>query len=419
MSNDCMIKNQVKSKENSNQQSNCVLPESLDILTASSRHIFTGIYVVILVVSLFGNCAAIYSISKRKYRFVQKTCIISLAISDILSTIVIGTNNLETFSHELLVWTLGPFLCSFIPMCQMVGITASSTALVIIAMDRYRNVVHVLSKRWDPPPLHCLSVTAILWLIIFGISYPMYDFFIQEDVTIVYVVDIEQNLFNFVDAKVCVSFDKANMKTYFIIMVILIFLPLLMIFLWFYYNIASLVWKHRKPLSSAFNKNETSGIENSSSHLEVKMKTVKHMGKNRDIRVERKIRTFKVLVTLMMVFIICRLPYFTVFILKLSLTEEYGLWTWYLNYAFMALHILNCCLNPLLYTFLNQTLTVWIKVKKVVKDFTWEICCFCFSKAEFDEFERENPFIINNHNRKGRNSKVKFEENVQEIEAKY
>ncbi|EFA08792.1 hypothetical protein TcasGA2_TC006483 [Tribolium castaneum] len=208
------------------------------------------------------------------------------------------------------------------------------------------------------------------------------------------------------------------MKTYYIVMVILIFLSLLMIFLWFYYNIAFLVWKHRKPVTSSF-QNESSAVENSSSHLEVKMKSVKNVGKNRNIRVERKIRTFKVLVTLMLVFIICRLPYFTVFILKLSLTDDYGLWTWYLNYAFMALHILNCCLNPLLYTFLNQTLTVWIKVKKGIKDFTWEVCCFCFSNAEFDAFERENPFIINDYNRNGRNSKVKFEENVQEIEAKY
>lgn len=305
-------------------------------------------------------------------------------------------------------------------MCQMVGITASSTALMFIAMDRYRNVVHVLSKRWDPSPLLCLSVTAFLWLFIFGISYPMYDFFIHEEVTLVYVVDIDKKLFDFVDAHVCISFDKENMKIYYIFMVILIFLPLLIIFLWFYYNIASLVWKHRKPLSSTFSKNEASGTENSFSHLEDKTKKVKNLGKNRDIRVERKIRTFKVLVTLMMVFILCRLPYFTVFILKLSLkTDEYGMWTWYLNYAFMALHIVNCCLNPLLYTFLNQTLTIWIKVKKVIKAFTWEICCFCFSKAEFDEFERENPFIINNRDKKERNSKVKFEENVQQIEPKY
>ncbi|CAH1377094.1 unnamed protein product, partial [Tenebrio molitor] len=398
------------------EQNDCVLRETFVILSDTSRYVFMGIFILISIVSLTGNCAAIYSITKRKYRFVQKTCIISLAVSDILSTIVIAMNNLETFSHELLIWTLGSFLCSFIPMCQMVGFIASSAALMFIAMDRYRNVVHALSKRWNPSPTFCLTFTAFVWLVIFGLSYPMYYFFTQANVTI---IDFNGVDFDFENSYVCITFDKDNMRIYYITMVILVFLPVLIVFLWFYYNIASLVWKHRKPLSNKFDKNEFSGPESSSSHSEIRVKKVKKLGKRRDIRVERKIRTFKIIITLMIVFISCRLPYFTVYILKLSLaTDTYGLWTWNLNYAFVALHIVNCCLNPLLYTFLNPTLTVWIRVKKVVKDFTWEICCFCFSNAEFEEFEKENPFVVDNY-KSNRSSKVKFEENVQQIQAKY
>lgn len=331
----------------------------------------------------------------------------------------ISTSVILATSLDFFLQTLGSFLCSFIPMLQMAGITASSTALVFIAMDRYTNVVHAFNKRWNPSPSVCIATAIILWLIILGVSYPLYEFFIEEKVTIVYIINLEQNIFEYVDANICVSFDKENMKTYYIVMVIIIFLPLLVVFIFFYYNIALLVWKHRKPVSITSPKNEISNLEASTSNSEERSKNMKKIEKRRDIKVERKIRTFKIIVTLMFIFIACRLPYFTVFILKLSLTaKKYGLWTWYLNYAFLALHIVNCCLNPLLYTFLNQTLMVWIKLKKSVRDFTWEICCFCFSKGEFDEFERENPFEVNGF-KGGRNSKVKFEENIKEIEHKY
>ncbi|XP_063903776.1 QRFP-like peptide receptor [Zophobas morio] len=397
-------------------QNDCVLPDTLSILSDYERFTFMGIFVVFSVLSLCGNCAAIYSISKRKYRYVQKTCIVSLAVSDILSTIVIATNNLETFSHELLVWTLGSFLCSVIPMLQMAGIMASSVALMFIAMDRYRNVVHALSKRWNPPPSTCILLTIILWIVILLVSYPLYHFFSQQPVIIVYAYPTDfGNNFEYEPADVCISFEKDNMKIYYIVMVIIIFLPLLIVFLWFYYNIASLVWKHRKPVTSVL-PNEASA--SSTSNSEIRIKHVKAMGKNRDIKVERKIRTFKIIITLMMVFIVCRLPYFGVYILKLWV-QNYGMWVWYLNYSFVALHIVNCCLNPLLYTFLNPTLTVWIRVKKSANDFFWEICCICFSRREFDEFEKENPFVVNEFNRSRCNSKVKFQEHVNEIQAKY
>ncbi|KAJ3647125.1 hypothetical protein Zmor_024662 [Zophobas morio] len=107
-------------------QNDCVLPDTLSILSDYERFTFMGIFVVFSVLSLCGNCAAIYSISKRKYRYVQKTCIVSLAVSDILSTIVIATNNLETFSHELLVWV------SSIPLVASVFISTLVSLLFTI-----------------------------------------------------------------------------------------------------------------------------------------------------------------------------------------------------------------------------------------------------------------------------------------------
>lgn len=53
-------------------------------------------------------------------------------------------------------------------MCQFGGITASSVALVVIAMDRYRNVVHALNRRWNPPLIYCIIGTLVLWAIVLG-----------------------------------------------------------------------------------------------------------------------------------------------------------------------------------------------------------------------------------------------------------
>lgn len=40
----------------------------------------------------------------RKHRYIQKTCIIYLALSDIIMVTTLSINSLETFSHPLINW---------------------------------------------------------------------------------------------------------------------------------------------------------------------------------------------------------------------------------------------------------------------------------------------------------------------------
>lgn len=70
----------------------------------------------------------------------------------------------QHFYYNISVQTLGELMCSIIPTCQILGVTASSASLVAIALDRYRNVVHALSKRWNPGLFYCLLGTTIGWL---------------------------------------------------------------------------------------------------------------------------------------------------------------------------------------------------------------------------------------------------------------
>lgn len=62
----------------------------------------------------------------------------------------------------------GEFLCHFIPIGQVLGNLTSSLALLVIALDRYHNVIHALRPKWNPKPYICLLGTAVLWLVCAG-----------------------------------------------------------------------------------------------------------------------------------------------------------------------------------------------------------------------------------------------------------
>lgn len=88
----------------------------------------------------------------------------------LLSVSICIKNSITTFLTKNINYkynffqTLGELMCSIIPTCQILGVTATSVSLVAIALDRYRNVVYALSKRWNPGLFYCLLGTAIGWL---------------------------------------------------------------------------------------------------------------------------------------------------------------------------------------------------------------------------------------------------------------
>lgn len=248
----------------------------------------------------------------------------------------------------------------------------------------------------------------------------MYMYFQHEAVQILYLGPFsEAPEFGF--GYMCLAVDKSRLTVYYVTMAVLIFLPIVIIFFWFYYKIAALVWKHRKPLSLRFNKSQsqtepedssttksTDLSANTGKNLKVMVKKVKN------VQVERKIRTFKIVLVLMITFISCRLPYWVFYMIKL-LSALKGDAIWNVHFSLIILNMTNCVLNPLLYTFLNQT----IHGLKLINDFMCKICCCCFSNAEFEDFEKDNPFmretydarkpqIVKEYPKDTRNSKVRF-----------
>lgn len=261
----------------------------------------------------------------------------------------------------------------------------------------------------------------------------MTTFFETQPVIVVHYDQKEQKVI-YEDAELCLSFKKTKLKTYYICLMCLVFLPLFCIFLWFYYKIAQLIWRHRKPLSQMFQKKfehsvtvetSTSQIRQSaeyskaSSHFEP---NVKHIVKTKNTQIQRKVRTFKIIIFLMFIFIVLRLPNWIFDTMKLSYKFDSRA-MWISKYICIALVLLHCSLNPFLYTFLNQTLDLFQKITNSLKDFVCEVCCCCLSNTEFEEFENENPFVREHfekrchngcdnpvsHKINQRNSRIKFE----------
>jgi 7 transmembrane receptor (rhodopsin family) len=78
-------------------------------------------------------------------------------------------------------------------------------------------------------------------------------------------------------------------------------------------------------------------------------------------RQRRQMRMFKVILILIFTFIACRLPNWIFLLYKLKNKVSQRL-NWLLLYSFAALGLLNCMLNPMLYSFLGETIRITTRI---------------------------------------------------------
>ncbi|XP_066139810.1 substance-K receptor-like [Euwallacea fornicatus] len=339
-----------------------------------NRALYFWIILVISVLAVIGNLLAVRTVILSKYKYLQKTCIISLAISDLLTVIIFSMNNLYLLYYKPMEWIYGEFLCHFMPIGQVLGNLTNSIALLAIALDRYHNVIHALSPKWNPSLGKCIGGTLFLWLVCLGLSYPVVTFYIFIPL-----------LVNDRKTAMCTGapVTKRSIFLYYITMNCLFFLPILVLFFWFYYKIAFLIWRHRKPLNDDYHQQEVTDTCSSSKPVQDAYPTSALKSKKKNVQMKSKIRSFKVVVALVLAFITCRLPYWLQMIYQQLETVNKNV-LWNVRFATISLHLFNCVLNPLLYTYLNITITVCRKVSRFVTHY----CCCWFSNLEFEDFER-------------------------------
>ncbi|XP_066248527.1 RYamide receptor-like [Euwallacea similis] len=338
-----------------------------------NRALYFSIILVVSVLAVIGNLLAVRTVILSKYKYLQKTCIISLAVSDLLTVITFSMNNLYLLYHKPMEWIYGEFLCHFMPMGQVLGNLTSSIALLAIALDRYHNVIYALSPKCNPSLRKCLGCTLVLWLVCLGLSYPVVTFYIFIPL-----------LVNDRETAMCTGapITKHSIFLYYITMNCLFFIPILVLFFWFYYKIAFLIWRHRKPLNDDYHQQEVTETSYSSKPIQDTSSISTSKSKKKNVQMKSKIRSFKIVVALVVAFIVCRLPYWLHMTYQ-QLENVNKNVVWNVRFATISLYLFNCVLNPLLYTYLNITITVCRKVSRFVTHY----CCCWFSNLEFEDFE--------------------------------
>lgn len=186
-----------------------------------------------------------------------------------------------------------------------------------------------------------------------------------------------------------------------------IFLPLLTTFLWLNTILAKEIWNRREPIQvqqrSVFtviveestvdsmhkdtgeavavrNKTKNTNSETPNESLPVNVE----VGSKRVERKQRQIRMVKVIALLMAVFFICRLPNWIYVLYKLSNVTQKNIY-WVIHYIFGILVLINCLLNPFLYTFLSETIRLTTFLLNLVVSMFRPCKNLCQKKSSFKE----------------------------------
>lgn len=136
----------------------------------------TSLYVVAMVLSLFGNVIIIYIVRKnRRMRNLTHYLIVNMAVADLLITVLHMPYRLQiqlTNSHALLVSGLtGKLICKLVGYSQDVSIASSIFTLMGISIDRFMAVVFPLRR--TALSHKARYVLAPIWIISIVICSPL------------------------------------------------------------------------------------------------------------------------------------------------------------------------------------------------------------------------------------------------------
>ena len=290
-----------------------------DGVNTESKVIVAVLYGIITLLSLVGNSLVIATFAFDKHmRSVTNVFILSLAVADLLVTLTLVPFNLGIVFSSY--WIFGRFACKMVPFFMAFSVSCSSLTLCSIALDRYVAIVHPHTLKGLQNPKPAGIFLAVIWIVSAICSVPNAVFYDLEKIEFKCVVPDDE-------AKYACVWPKSSYKEplqLWVTLITLFIIPLLLMS-FAYSRIGYQLWI-RKPVGTR---------RNSSDNTVMKKKVI------------------KMLVIVMLAYVLCWSP-----IMILNTVVEKGCNTTdviiYLKIYFQCLSLISCCINPVIYTFMNK-----------------------------------------------------------------
>ncbi|KAL0993371.1 hypothetical protein UPYG_G00106900 [Umbra pygmaea] len=274
----------------------------------SSTIITAVISMTVFMVGLLGNTLAIYVVLRyAKMKTVTNMYILNLALADELY--ILGLPFLTT-QNVLSYWPFGEFMCRVVMTADSINQFTSTFCLTVMSIDRYLAVVHpIRSAKWRRPKV-AKVINGMVWGVSFVVVLPVT---IYSDV---------QDRFN--SCNMSWPDPQELWSSAFILYTAILgfFGPLLIICLCYLLIII---------------KVKSAGIR---------------AGLTKRRRSERKVTRMVVIIVL--VFVICWLPFFTTNIVNLVFIIPENSVTAGVYFFVVIMTYVNSCANPFLYGFLSD-----------------------------------------------------------------
>ncbi|XP_010872309.2 somatostatin receptor type 5 isoform X1 [Esox lucius] len=274
----------------------------------SSTIITAVISMTVFMVGLLGNTLAIYVVLRyAKMKTVTNMYILNLALADELY--ILGLPFLTT-QNVLSYWPFGEFMCRVVMTADSINQFTSTFCLTMMSIDRYLAVVHpIRSAKWRRPKVAKI-INGMVWAVSFVVVLPVT---IYSDV---------QDRFN--SCNMSWPDPQHLWSTAFILYTVILgfFGPLLIICLCYLLII-------------------------------IKVKSAgARAGLTKRRRSERKVT--RMVVIIILVFVLCWLPFFTTNIVNLVFIIPENSVTAGVYFLVVIMTYVNSCANPFLYGFLSD-----------------------------------------------------------------
>ena len=280
-------------------------------------------YGIITLLSLVGNSLVIVTfVFDKNMRSVTNVFILSLAVSDLMVTLTLVPFNIGLVMSKY--WIFGRTACKIVPFFMTFSISSSSLTLCSISLDRYIAIIHPHKLKFFQSSKPAGIFLAIIWILSAICSVPNAIFYDVQK------IEFPRPVPGTDDKYICLwpESDYREPLQLWVTLIVLFITPLIFMSI-AYCRVGYQLWI-RKYIGSK---------RNTSDNTVMKKKVI------------------KMLVIVMLAYVLCWSPIMVlnaVVELKPDVLQSSVIMVTYLKNYFQCLSLVSCCINPVIYTFMNR-----------------------------------------------------------------